>query len=429
VSDTSAAPNGTTNGNGNGNGAQPPWESLRRKALTAATAGGGLWLVLVLIRLLVEKPDNAFAGVVSSYLTGFIFWWSLPIGSAVLLMIQYLVGGSWGIYLRKLLESATRTFPLLAVLFVPVLLSLFLGDGSPYWWTHDLEKYAKNHEHLEEIRDRIRDTANYLTVGFALLRGVFVVGVWFGIITLLNKYSKQAEDHRDVGARLMLKRIAGPGIITYALLATMFATDWVISLEETWASTMFPVIFAVNQILCSWATATMAFILLAQYKPLSEVIKPIYRINQGSFLLAFTLFWTYTSFSQFMLVWVGNLPEEIPFYLERSRGGWQYVSWALGIFHFACPFLLLLFRDIKKSPKWLPIVAAGLLVICFVDVLWWIEPALDHEGQYFFWLMDIAAWVGIGGLWLWAYLGQLQNLKNDYLPKHEAGLLSEGHHE
>src|SRR5262249_34923527 len=157
-------------------------------------------------------------------------------------------------------------------------------------------------------------------------------------------------------------------IITYALTLTFACTHWVVSLEPTWSSTMFPVIFAVNQLLTSLALSLAVLLLLSKWPPLSHWVRPSEQIHLGSFMLAITLFWTYTSFSQLMLIWVGNLPEEIPFYLNRSREGWQWVSWVLAITHFFAPFVLLLFRRVKENPVALRNVALLIVTACAVDV-------------------------------------------------------------
>src|SRR5262249_34125186 len=137
----------------------------------------------------------------------------------------------------------------------------------------------------------------------------------------------------------------------------------------------------------------------------------------GGLLLAFVLFWAYMSLSQFLLIWVGNLPEEIPWYLRRTRGGWQWLALVLVIFHFALPFLLLLYRDVKENGRALAAVAGGLLVLRFLDVLSWIEPAYPHDGQFLYWLLDVAAVVAVGGVWVWWFLAQLRSLP--LLPAYE----------
>jgi hypothetical protein len=206
---------------------------------------------------------------------------------------------------------------------------------------------------------------------------------------------------------------------------TFAATDWVMSVQESWSSTMFPVIFAVNAFLCAWAF-NIIVVLQLNRKVTAGSVTFQDQLNLGSFLLAFTMFWSYTSFSQFMLIWVGNLPEEIPFFLRRTRGGWEWVSIALGIFHFAVPFVLLLYRDIKSSRVRLTGMAIFLLVMAFIDVWWWIEPRfISLDEQPLSWLADVGAVAAIGGVWTWMFLGELK--KRSLLPVLELETLNHDH--
>jgi hypothetical protein len=430
----------------------PELAGVQRSALIAAVAGIAAFVVLALVLPAVSaapKPgDPNSTGLVTqllaSYTTGFVFWLSLPLGSMVLLMIQYLVFSRWGILLRRVLEASSRTLPLLAVLFVPVAVAFYLPDTSTYWWarplapqaglvaaTGEAEAKAINEKAgrevlgkqvtLHELQEKVE---RYLNPTRAVIGAAVYFVIWLGLMFVLNSLSAKAEKQPDSGARSTLSKVAGPGLIVYALTVTFAATDWVMSMEYTWASTMFPVIFAVNQILTAYAFAVAVTLLLFR-DTLAKKIPHGYQIHLGSFLLAFTLFWTYTSFSQFLLVWVGNLPEEITFFLKRSQAGWQWVSGALAVFHFGVPFALLLFRDVKSDAKALSGVAILLLVMCFVDVLWWIEPVFGHEGQSLYWLLDVAAVVGIGGLWLWFFLYQIQG--RALLPTYEKAALEDHH--
>ena len=181
----------------------------------------------------------------------------------------------------------------------------------------------------------------------------------------------------------------------------------------------------IHQFLTTLCFCVMVFLVLSTRSPIKEVMRPKFQLDMGSLMLAFTLFWTYTSFSQMMLIWIGNLPEEIPFYLKRSgKDGWWWVSAGLIVFHFACPFLLLLFRDIKLHPVRLRIMAIYLLVFCGVDVVWWVEPTFPHASPLFI-LMDVGAIAGIGGLWGMVFINQLK--KRPLLPTNELYQLPEGH--
>jgi hypothetical protein len=201
--------------------------------------------------------------------------------------------------------------------------------------------------------------------------------------------------------------LSGPGLVLYGVTITLAAVDWSMSLEPYWYSTIYPVLYAVGQILTAFAFAVVVLTLLAR-GPLAGVVRPQHLRDLGSLMLTFVMFWAYMSFSQFLLIWVGNLPEEIPWYLRRTRGGWQWVALALALLHFAVPFVLLLLRGVKEDGPWLMAVAGWLLLVRFLDVFWWIEPAYPHDGQYLFWLLDVGAVVGVGGVWVWWFVSLLR---------------------
>ncbi|MDB5307766.1 MAG: hypothetical protein JWO38_1968 [Gemmataceae bacterium] len=447
----------------------PDWAGPQRFALGAAVVGIALFAVAGGINLAAAKGEHAEGAAkthfLSAYLAGWTFWMSLPVGGMALLMIHYLAKTSWGLLLKRSLESATRTLPLMAALFVPfAALAMTLGEHSPYWWvapehteipgppptaeprpgeamdaqTAQLAaKYAERRKASVEMvkkaveierKEHAEGNLNFLSPPMFVLLSVVYFAIWGTMIYFLNKWGQDAEtDPAKVESSLeKLKNLSGPGLIVYAITLTAASTQWVMSLQEGWASTMFPVIFAVNQFLTCFAFSVAGFLLLVGRPPFKDVMRPKFQLDMGSLMLAFTLFWSYTSFSQMMLIWIGNLPEEIPFYLKRSNNtGWWWVSAGLIVFHFGLPFILLLFRDIKLHPVRLRVMAIYLLVVCAIDVVWWVEPTFEHESPLFI-LMDVGAVAGIGGLWGWFFLNHLK--KRPLLPTNETYMLPEGHH-
>jgi hypothetical protein len=303
------------------------------------------------------------------------------------------------------------------------------------------EMYEKAIEVREKEEKEEREHAIY---GFTSAPGFIVVGIvlfviWGVMIFFLNKWGKAASDSNDyrvVDRNLeKLSNMSGPGLIVYAITTTAAATQWVMSLEPGWASTMFPVIYAVNQFLTCFAFCLSLFLLWSSRPPFAGHMRPKFQLDMGTLLLVFTLLWSYTSFSQFMLVWIGNLPEEIPFFLKRSnydtpgapyKSFWWCVSAALIALHFAIPFLLLLFRNIKLHPVRLRVVATYLIIICMIDVIWWIAPSAPQHGGFPAWLIDVGAILGVGGLWGLYFIYQLK--QRPLFPDNQAFLLPEGHH-
>src|SRR5262249_54611005 len=213
---------------------------------------------------------------------------------------------------------------------------------------------------------------------------------WLTISYFLNKWSAQQDQAADPDLPRRFRLLSAAGLVLYGLTITFASIDWVMSLEPHWFSTIYPVLFAVGQALEGMAFAVAVLILLAARPPLSEVIRPAHRRDLGNLLLMFVMFWAYLSFSQFLLIWAENLPEEIPWYLRRVRGGWQWVAVLLILFQFGLPFLLLLSRDVKETPRSLAAVAVLVLGMRFLDVLWWVEAAFEG-GMSFYRLLDVTA--------------------------------------
>jgi hypothetical protein len=200
--------------------------------------------------------------------------------------------------------------------------------------------------------------------------------------------------------------LAGPGLIFWGFSVTFMAVDWVLSLDPHWFSTIFGMLFMVGQGLSSMAFLIALMVVLSRRRPMSEVLTPRHLHDLGKFLLALVMVWAYFSFSQFLIIWAGNLPEEIPWYLERLRGGWQYVALALVLGHFALPFALLLSRDLKRNYKLLAGIAIFVLFMRMVDLYWLVAPDF-RKGPFSVSWMDFAAPAGMGGIWLAYFLIQL----------------------
>ncbi|QJW93854.1 hypothetical protein [Frigoriglobus tundricola] len=455
---------------------QPNWAAFTRVAVIAAIVGWALFVVAGIANLGAAEGEAAKSAAKSrfmvGYLSGFTYWASLPLGAMALLMIRYVCKTSWGLLLTRPFEAATRTLPLLVVLWLPLAATVAFKDDkthqaefSPYWWSHshhtevphpDLNPHAQDHpgdkreqtvktgqlamkKRIEERHEEEEKEIREAQYGFLSPMGYIAVGgvlflIWGVMIGLLNKWGKETSEATDpavVDRGLeKLQNISGPGLIVFAITTTASASQWVMSLEPGWSSTMFPVIFAVNQFLTCFAFCLSLFLLVAGRPPFAGHMRPKFQLDMATLMLVFTLFWSYTSFSQFMLVWIGNLPEEIPFYLKRSnydggRSGWWYVSAALIALHFALPFLLLLFRNIKMHPVRLRVVAVYLCLICAVDVVWWIAPSAQGHG-FPAWLIDVGAVLGVGGVWGLFFIYQLR--QRPLFPDNQAFLLPEGHH-
>lgn len=329
-----------------------------------------------------------------SYLLAFVFWVGIALGCFAILMVQHLSGGAWGLVIRRVLEGATRTFPLLLLLFIPLL----FGMTRLYVW-------ARPEAHENPL---IQHKAAYLNVTFFIARAAFYFLVWLVVSFLLNRWSLEQDHTREEGIQRRMQNISGPGLLLYGLTTTFASIDWVMSLEPEWFSTIFGMLFMGGQAISAMSFVIAVVVLLANTKPMSDILAPRHLHDLGKLLLAFIMLWAYFSFSQFLIIYAGNLPEEITWYVHRLRGPWRYIGLGIVIFHFALPFLLLLSRDLKRSGRWLATLAVAVLVMRLVDLYWLMAPDF-HEGTFHIHWMDVALPLGLGGVWLWFFASQLKS--------------------
>jgi hypothetical protein len=362
---------------------------LQRLALIVGVAG------LIVFAAGTFVVDQGRVQFWRSYLVGFLFCTGMAVGSLVLLMLQHLTGGGWGLVIRRVLEAATRTLPLIVLLFVPVV----LGAGSIYSWT--------NHAVIEES-SVLREKARYLNLPFFTLRAAIVFAIWLLLAFFLNRWSKEQDRTADRQYAKKMRVLSGPGIVLFVFTVSLAAIDWVMSLDPEWSSTIFGLLFV-----AAWGLVALAFVIailawLSKSEPMAQVVAPLHFHDLGKLLLALVMLWAYFAYSQFLIIWSGNLPEEIRWYHPRTRGAWGVIALAVVILHFALPFLFLLSRRFKRDPNKLVIVAVLILVMRFVDLLWVVEPNFVSVNFRAGWiLMDVAAVLGLGGLWLALFFRQL----------------------
>jgi len=366
----------------------PPPE-LKRVS-TLALAVGALFLALFVFGLLIDRAQFFHA-----YLVGFIFWIGITIGSMALLMLQHLTGGAWGLIIRRVLEAATRTLPLMLILFLPILLRLNLI----YPWTNRAEM-----DQVPALREK---AAHYLNPAFFTARALVYFAIWLLMMWLLNAWSLE---HDRAANRRVLKRLqmmSGPGLGLLIITITFAAIDWVMSLDPAWSSTIFGLIFVASWSLSALAFGILVMSWLARREPMNAVVRTSHFHDWGNLLMALVMLWMYFAFSQYLIIWSGNLPEETVWYVARKHGGWGVIALGIVILQFAFPFLTLLSRAAKKSPQKLGMLALLILIMRVVDVIWLIEPSFNRERFHLSW-MDLAAPIAIGGLWIATFAWQLQ---------------------
>ena len=366
----------------------------RKASLLVGAAG----LVLSAIGLFVSR-DQFFR----SYLWAFLFWFGLAVGCLPLLMLYHLVGGAWGFTIRRIVESGTRTLPVMAIFFIPIL----FGIHNLYAWSH-ADKIA-----ADEV---LREKQPYLNIPFWVARAVLYFAVWLFYARRLNKLSAAQDASGDETLVKRFQKISGPGLVMYALTVTFAVFDWAMSLEPHWFSTIYGMYFMVSQILSALAFSIAMIAVLADNPQVVRTSRADTIHDLGNLLLAFVMLWAYLAFSQFLIIWSGNLPEEISWYLRRLNNGWQWLAASLVVFHFFVPFFLLLGRFRKRRIRSLTVIAVLVLFMRIIDTFWVIAPAFYADHFTVHWL-DIFALVGIGGIWLGTYAGQLTAMP--MLPLHD----------
>jgi hypothetical protein len=333
-----------------------------------------------------------------SYLMSFMLVLGLAVGSLGLLMLQHLVNGHWGIIIRRSLESATRTLPLIAALFLPI---VFFGMKYLYSAWLDPEELRK--EPLSQFQQA------YLTAGRFQVRALIYFIIWLALMVIFNSLSKQQDANReDRALRRRLIVLAGPGIILYVFVMTFAAIDWVMSLSPHWASTIYGFLFVAGQLISSMSLMIAVVVLLARSEPFASVLQQRHLHDLGKLLLAFVMLWAYFDFSQLLIIWSGNQPEEISFYRTRLYGAWGVVAVIVVIFHFFVPFFLLLSRDLKRDAKVLPKIAIWLIFMRLVDLFWMTRPEFTSRAVPT-WL-DVVLPIAFGGLWLGLFAFNLKQM-------------------
>jgi hypothetical protein len=371
--------------------APPVVKTLQKRLLIV-----GVIFAVISLALAFVRPDEFFR----AYLLAYMDWLGVTLGSMAILMIRHLTGGGWGTVIRRILGAAMRCLPLMALLFIPIL----FGLPKLYVWARPLDSIADKHlrEHLQEL------TKTYLTVYGFIIRAAIYLAIWNLLSFLLTKWSKEQDSPppRDNSPRF--KAVSGPGLILYAFTISFATIDWVMSIDPSWISTIYGLLILIGQLLSAMCFAVVVERILVDYKPMSELLKADFVHDHGKWMLTFTMVWAYFSFSQWLIIWAGNLPEEITWYMRRLNGGWGFVGLFLVVFQFAVPFVLLLSRPFKRDIRRLVWLAAWILVMRYVDLFWIIEP--NFSKTFSLTLADVVVSVAIGCIWLAYFFRNLSSL-------------------
>jgi hypothetical protein len=372
----------------------PELARYQRQLLIAGGAGA----VVSLVGLFVDRRQ-----FFQSYLMAFMLLLGATLGSLALGMIHQLSGGAWGVVTRRIFGAASRVLPVLTLLYLPLLLGL-----------HDL--YEWTHHEVVEADPILSGKSVYLNTPFFLARTALYFVVWNAIAYFLNRWSLDQDRSPDPRIALRMQWLSGGGLVAYGLTVTFASFDWVMSLDPHWFSTIYGVLFMGGQGLTALAFLVIALAWLSRREPLNTIVVPGHFHDLGNLMLAFVMLWAYFSFSQYLIIYSGNLPEEITWYTRRLSTGWRVIGIGLIVFHFALPFLILLSRSVKRSPHLLVKVAIGVIVVRLIDLFWLIAPELHRDGFALSWL-DLLLPVSLGCIWLACFIWQLRG--RPLLPLHD----------
>jgi hypothetical protein len=363
----------------------PELAGLQQRLLRAGAAGA----VISAIGWFVDATQ-----FYQSYLMAYMLVLGITLGSLALGMVHQLSGGAWGVVIRRPIGAASRVLPVLTLLFIPIA----FGMPHLYEWTH-ADVVARDpllqHKHL------------YLNTPFFLIRAAFYFAVWNTVSYFLNHWSLEQDRTGDPRLARRMQKLSGGGLVAYGLCMTFASFDWLMSLEPHWFSTIYGMLIIGGQGLSALSFLLLTLAWLARRKPLSDIVTPAHFHDISNLMLAFVMLWAYFSFSQYLLIWSGNLPEEISWYLHRLQTGWRAIALVLIVLHFAAPFVLLLSRAIKRDPSMVAKVAGAIVVARLIDLFWLIAPEFHHEGVSVSW-MDVVLPLTLGSIWLGCFVWQLR---------------------
>ncbi len=374
-----------------------PHEIARWRALSLGI--GGIALIIWAVGLYFDREQALL-----SWLLGFIFWGGIGLGCLGILLLQYLTGGAWGVVIRRILEAGTRTLPVIILMFIPLAIGVY--TRSVYEWTHlPLTDHVMEHRGI------------FMTPWFWVVRSFVYFFLWGIMVYLLNRWSVQQDQANDIfeaeRALERASRFSGPTLVIYALVVTFAAVDWMLTLDPHWFSTIWGLLFCAGWALSCFCFVTALLAFLSDRSPMDRVVGKRHFHDLGKLILALVMVWAYFNFSQFLIIWAGNLPEETGWFLTRMKGFWGYIGVALILFHFAFPFLILLQQDFKRRAKWIATLAIFVLGMRLLDMFYLIGPSArvssggSPAGTFFGSWMDLVAPVAVGGIWLWWFFGEL----------------------
>ena len=332
-----------------------------------------------------------------SYLLAYMWCFELTIGSLALLMLYHLTGGAWGTVIRRILEAAMQNIWLMLLLFAPII----IGVHRLYPWSRAEELAVNPH---------VRDIAHvYLRLSWWLVRAGVYFGILIYLVWMLMRISRRQDREPEVPMDTALRTISGPGAVIYVFATLFLYTDWMMSLTPDWYSMIYGLIFNAGQGLAAISFAVVIAALLVQYEPMRHIIPPAQFLDHGKIMLTFVMIWGWWTYAQWIIYWSGNKPDEISWYIARTRGGWEHYWFILVMAQFCIPFALLLSRNLKKDFRKLRWVALWCLLARYMHNFFFIEPSFpDHAGHFHYSWLDAVIPISLGAFWLALFFQHLK---------------------
>ncbi len=387
-------------------------------------ARGAQWGTLALGAGVVGAAIAAFLGsqfhdgwarFQHAWLIACVFWLTLSLGGLFFVILQHLVRAGWSVVVRRVAELVASNVPILALLFAPLAIWAAMGHGTLWSWADPA---------VAQASPAIAAKAAWLNGPFFALRCVVYFGIWTLLGRWLHKNSVAQDTARDAAPILALELRAAPAMVVYALSVNFAAFDLLMSLSPTWYSTIFGVYIFAGSVLSFFAATVLLLRFFQSRGVLRNAVTVEHYHDLGKFLFAFVFFWGYIAFSQFMLIWYADLPEETEFFHVRFTETWRVLSAVLLFGHFILPFAGLLSRHVKRRLAFLSLWAVWLLVMHAADLAWIVLPSMEHgaegHGGGAIGLVDLACLVGVGGIWLGVLLRRAS--KHSLLPANDPRL-------
>jgi len=361
-------------------------QRIKKGSLTAGIIG----LVLLVLGALLSGLDQFF----QSYLYAYLYWLGITVGSLAIVLLYSMVGGNWGMVIRQISEAASKTLWLVALLFVPVV----FGLRHLYPWARpDLVAADPLLEHK----------SLYLNIPFTIGRAILYFGLWAFLILRVVHHSREAPRPEDPEERRRTQRFSAIGLILYFLTMTFASIDWVMSLQPDWLSSVYGMLIVAGQALSAFAFAIALLPFLVKQEQLAAIITPRHYRDLGALLLTTVMLWAYLAFSQYLIIWYGDLPREVTWYIRRTSGGWEWIGLVVILLQFFLPFFILISLRAKQNPRVLAAIASLIIVIRLGEWFWEVAPAFHSQALRIHWL-DIVTPIAIGGLWMAAFFWHLE---------------------